>query len=314
MRSLFILLGSLTAAQGVAISSGTGSGNTTAPSDDPGFANVGTLGGASAVYLGNQWVLTANHVGRVTVPVGAPVIFNGLSFAVDSGSARRIENPTGSGLSNFTDLIMYRLVNDPGLTPLDLVMNTPSNGTNVTMIGNGRGRATTQTSWDVAVNPIGPDVWTETMASSPDVTGWKTSGGKDVRWGENSVTGQATVDLGAIDGDVISFFTTFDEFGSTHEAQGVNGDSGGAVFLKEGGVWKLGGIMNAVGTGSTFSFDGRPPGETSSNPYPYFGRVTTAADLSVYSSQIGAILSVPEPSSVMLGFLGGVFFMRRRRS
>ena len=46
------------------IASGDGTGNTTAPADDPGFAHVGNRGGLTGVYLGRRWVLTANHVGE----------------------------------------------------------------------------------------------------------------------------------------------------------------------------------------------------------------------------------------------------------
>jgi len=43
--------------------SGDGTQNTTAPLDDPGWANLGIRGGISAVYLGNRRVVTAAHVG-----------------------------------------------------------------------------------------------------------------------------------------------------------------------------------------------------------------------------------------------------------
>ena len=299
---------------GVAISSGDGSGNTTAPADDPGFANVGTLGGASAVYLGNQWVITANHVGRATVPNGQPVVFDGLGFNVEVGSGQRIRNPSGFGLSEFTDLILYRLENDPGLTPVELVTNPVGAGTDVTLIGNGRNREAEQTAWNVTVNPNGPDTWTETTGPNSDVRGFRTTGTRDIRWGENTVTGRTLVDLGPTDGDVVSFFTTFDEFGRTHEAQATNGDSGGAVFLRENGDWKLGGILNAVGNSPDFPFDGRPPGESSSDPFPYFGRVSTAADLSIYSDQIRSIIAIPEPGASSLLLLSGVFLLFRHRS
>ena len=45
------------------VAGGDGSQNTTAPADDPGFANIGIRGSGSAVYLGDGWVLTATHVG-----------------------------------------------------------------------------------------------------------------------------------------------------------------------------------------------------------------------------------------------------------
>ena len=48
---------------GVIVNTVTGTGNTTAPSDNPGWGNVGVRGIGTGVYLGNLWVLTASHVG-----------------------------------------------------------------------------------------------------------------------------------------------------------------------------------------------------------------------------------------------------------
>ena len=42
---------------------GDGTGNVTAPPDDPGWDHLGTKGGTTVVYVGNRWVLTAHHVG-----------------------------------------------------------------------------------------------------------------------------------------------------------------------------------------------------------------------------------------------------------
>lgn len=309
MKTLVFLCTCLTLnSWGVAISSGDGSGNNSAPADDPGFANVGRRGAASAVYVGNQWVLTAQHVG-----VGS-VFFGEMSFSVDVSSAVTLKNPTGSGLSVYTDLRMYRLISDPGLPPVDLVLSSPTVAQEIVMIGNGMDRAVDQTFWDVTPVASGPDVWSVTTGPTPDVTGWETPGSKSIRWGDNRVSSLETINLGPF-GNVISLITTFDQFGgTTHEAQGANGDSGGAVYWKEDGVWKLGGIINAVGKSGTFSFDGRPPGETSSDPYPYFGRVTTAADLSEYRAQILAVRATPEPSSCLLLLLSGSFLLGRRRS
>ena len=58
-----------------------------APLDDPGWANVGTRGNLSVIYLGNGWVLTANHVGS-----GA-VIFEGQVYDEIVGSRVRFQNP-----------------------------------------------------------------------------------------------------------------------------------------------------------------------------------------------------------------------------
>lgn len=293
---------------GVVISSGDGTENVTAPMDDPGFGNVGKRSSASVVYLGNRWVLTANHVGVGSVDLG------GTIYEVESGTAQRLQNPTGMGLTTSTDLRMYRLTTDPGLPSLQIMNTTPALGSRVVMIGQGRNRQVSMTEWDVAVLPDDPDIWTVHDPMNPDpsdVKGWGLLTPRTIRWGENEVTGTTTINLGT-HGDILSFYTTFDEAGLTHEAQGTSGDSGGAVFLKEGGVWKLAGIMNAVGT--SLAFDGGPPGETSTNPYPYFGRVTFAADLSEYRAQIESIYLIPEPSTVLLGFLGAGFLWVRRRS
>ena len=48
----------------VLIATGDGTGNTEAPAADPGFGNVGIVNSLSGVYVGNGWVLTANHVGE----------------------------------------------------------------------------------------------------------------------------------------------------------------------------------------------------------------------------------------------------------
>src|SRR6185295_11538456 len=97
-----LILSSVTPAKGVVLANGDGSQHTTAPPNDPGWGNVGVLGTGSAVYLGNRWVLTANHVGAgsVTFPSG--------SFLFRSGSEVQLKNPSGMGLSEFTDLVMFR--------------------------------------------------------------------------------------------------------------------------------------------------------------------------------------------------------------
>ena len=91
--------------------------NTSAPTDDPGWLNVGDNG----VYLGNRWVITAAHVGAQTTT------FPGIpgSFAVVPESAVQLQNPSGFGLTTSTDLLMYRLTTDPGLPSLVIASSTP---------------------------------------------------------------------------------------------------------------------------------------------------------------------------------------------
>jgi hypothetical protein len=122
-------------AQAVIIVTGDGSGNTSAPTDDPGFASVGSVNGLSGVYLGNGWVLTANHVGS------GPMIFEGLTYPAVPGSWQRL---SGSGPAP-PDLAVLRMVGDPGLPVTALATAPPPAGSRVVMIGRGfsRGAALT---------------------------------------------------------------------------------------------------------------------------------------------------------------------------
>ena len=61
--SLAILATLANSAAAAIIHLGYGSGNTTAPVDDPGWDYVGEFKSGSAIYLGNRWVITANHLG-----------------------------------------------------------------------------------------------------------------------------------------------------------------------------------------------------------------------------------------------------------
>ncbi len=281
---------------GVVIASGDGSGNTSAPVDDPGFANVGVRGSATAVYLGNRYVITANHVGAGSVN------FGGSSYAAEGGTTVRLDNPMGMGLSAKTDLIIFRLASDPGLPSLSVTTSAPSVGDDFVMIGRGRTREIGETMWDINTG-TDPDTWTETLIEAEaEAEGYDTSSVRTIRWGDNEMAGTQTINLGT-HGDVLSLYTQFDEAGMTHEAQAVAGDSGGAVFWKDGGEWKLAGIINAVG-GPTY--DG------ASNQWAYYTAFTYAADLSEYSDQFIHLIPEPGVCSLLLVSSGIVLFRRRR--
>src|SRR5690348_1527228 len=101
----------------------SGAANTTppvAPLDDPGFANVGlsSSGGASVTYLGNRWILTANHV-TINNDLN-PIRFGNFSSPVDVTSKVQLLNASGSG----ADLVMYRLADDPHLPSLYISQTT----------------------------------------------------------------------------------------------------------------------------------------------------------------------------------------------
>jgi len=216
--ALMLLWAAAPPASAVVIASEPGSGNTTAPADDPGFAHVGSPGIASVVYLGNGWVLTANHVGDADVTLG------GVVYPRVPGSRVTFTNPDAT----VADVAAFRIDPHPDLPILSIRSDTPEAGTPVVMVGHGLDRG-------------GPVTW-----NGHD--GFALLGTQSVRWGTNEIAGSGTL------GGDAAIATTFDAGATPHEAQGQYGDSGGPVFAKNAqGEWELAGIMFTIDV-----YDGQP--------------------------------------------------------
>ena len=221
LSASWLLVSTASLGQAVIIVTGDGTGNTTAPSDDPGFDNVGNVNGLSGVYLGNGWVLTANHVGSGTME------FGGVSYPVVPDSWQRL---TGGGGSP-PDLAVLRMVGDPGLPVTALAPSSPPPGSDVVMLGRGlsRGAATT---WS------GNDGW-----------GWTSPRTK--RWGRNKISTSGSIIL-----DTVSATLNFDSSppsAVSDEAHVASGDSGGGLYWKSGGTWYLAGTLFV-----SLTFSGQP--------------------------------------------------------
>lgn len=279
---------------------GATAANAIAPVDNPGWANVGD----NAIYIDNGWVLTAFHAGV------NPVTFDGAGpFMPQPGTAFRLKNPTGMGLSTYTDLLMYRLTTDPGLPGLPLASATPAVGEKVMLIGDGKTAppGTPVTSWVGTEVPADPD-WVESNVN-PNYFGYK-SNVLVKSWGANLVE-----DIGTLDpdtqgrfnigfGHVITFGTRFDDpagpgsTGTGEEAQAQAFDSGSGVFRQVDGVWQLAGVTDAIGT-----FVNQPNASPANAQQPtvtqtaVFGNATFYVDLSFYRDQI---LAVPEARAYLL--------------
>jgi hypothetical protein len=280
-------------------------GNIAAPADDPGWLNIGSCNSASAVYLGNRWVITAFHV---NAPGTFPVVFNGTAFTPVPGTATRLTNNGAPGMSANADLMVFQINADPGLASLLVTSAPPVAGDDILMIGNGLNRQTARTFWQVTQVPgANNDTWTETTGAH-NVEGFKGGTGFAQRWGTNDAE-FVGVNINDGAGDNRVFLSVFDDdiAGRPNEAQAIVGDSGGAVFHKIAAHWELSGIMLAVGTqGNPGSFD-NPPADTAA-----FGQhVTVMADLSFYRNQI-LTLTIPEPSAGLL--LTGALTITLRRS
>jgi hypothetical protein len=298
LRPILVSLGLALTAQAVVISSG--GPNNTAPVGQPFFGNVGVLNGASAIYLDNQWVMTAAHVAG-SLP--ASVSFGGTSYATQAGSWQRLTNTgLGSGLTALADVVLFRITSSPGLPTLTLRTGAPVAGDDVMMVGNGRIQAANLTYWNVnVVTGPGNDVWTEvTLPAIFNRSGFKTTAANEVRWGNNEVgTANTTVNTGG--GDTRSFSTVYNAV-NPEEAQGAVGDSGGATLFFNGSNWELAGMMHAI---ATF--------ETQPSLTAVSGNSTFHANLSLYAPQINAILvTVPEPSSYLIAGIAGLLCLTKR--
>ncbi len=192
------------------------------PADDPGFDNAGRLGVLTGIYLGYGWVITAKHAPLVDV------IFGGVIHTLVPGSGIVIAHD----VSNDADLRIFQITPWLDRPPLrirsDPLPDPATNTTDVVMIGFGA-----HAGDPISVFP---------PPNRDDGYLWSTVG-KTIRWGTNVIESLEFVSSA----NTQSFTTEFDQgLPTPHECQVANGDSGGAVFVKNAGngdVWELAGIM-----------------------------------------------------------------------
>jgi hypothetical protein len=262
-----LALGLLLALPASALVVASQAGNDSPPADDPGFDNVGTLSVYTGVYLGEGWVITARHAGLYDV------IFGGVTYPRVPDSEVIIEHDA----TNDADLRMYQVDPWPDLPPLairsDPIPDPGTAMTDVVMIGNG------WAAGDPVITEPGPGNDCAGNPPSPCGFYWNLVGPpyKIIRWGTNRIQAlEPDLVVGGITTE--SFATAFDRnLPTPHEAQVANGDSGAAVFIKNGGSWELAGILHArTAFGPTHS--------------AVYGDRSFAADLSFYRDQIMAVL------------------------
>ena len=240
--------------------------NTTAPSNGAPWQYVAEVGtnNASAVYLGNDFLITAAHV---TLTGSSSVELNGSSYFQDSSFTPLQIGPDA--------LTIFKITGNPGLSPLALT-GTADNDLN---------QAATLISWGVGKESVithsGTDVgWTWSSDNSTRVE----------RWGTNVTLGTYYVT-----GGVNYLQTAFNTSLGPNVASGANGDSGSGLFEYIGGTWTLAGILDGVDTDGA-SYYGNSPNNLSGEDYTY------SVEVSQYSQQIQA--DIPEPRTIALLSLG----------
>jgi len=267
--------------------------NITPPANDPGFYNVGRVGSASAICLGNNGVLTASHIqlGQTTFSFPDPNDPSQLdtgTYNIVNNSGVLLTNESGMHVGSNSDLYLYKIdptsspYGTPNLPQLLLAQSTPAIGDTVMAIGRGTDRASTMTYWDNSA-----PFWQTTTQALAAHSGYLTNQPQIMRWGENTVaTTNTEVNLGTTSNPawVKTFTTLFSSGGAAlpNEFQVTLGDSGGAVFSNVGGIWMLSGMIESIDLLPRQPY----PTTNGQTATAAFGNSSVFADISVYRSQI----------------------------
>lgn len=266
-------------------------------------------GGFVGTPIAPQYFITAGHVGGAK---GQSIYWNGKNYA----TAAMFDDPS-------TDLRLYKITGTfSSYAPI--YTGTSETGKKAIVIGRGA--------------PRGAE-----LKKGTTLKGWKW-GTKDGKrsWGANSVAGSVNGGTGI--GQVLKF--TFNKYGSSgaqyNEAALADGDSGGGVFINDGGKWKLAGINYLVD--GPFSLSGTSGSGFNASAFDkgglYVGgdgkwqyNTDYSADVpgNWYATRISsrqswiksiigstatassAMTAVPEPASLSLLAIGATALLRRRR-
>lgn len=291
---------------------GDSSHNTTAPTGafvNSGWQYEGTYGSYLGTMIAPQYFITAQHFGTQGTTFTQNGIFSGgsdVTYNIDT----TVNGGTGYWDIMGTDLRIFKVQEYfPTYAPL----YTGSLEAGMTIAINGRGGAR---GADVLVSGV--------------LHGWEHSTVDGVaRWGSNTVSGIYSSAVGDL------LMASFSAAGTAEEATLSIGDSGGGVFVNDGGIWKLAGVNysidgrfdtnNIVGDGSDFDaalFD-RGGLYQGSDAFGWSHILDLPLDnpSSMYASRISssatdimAITMVPEPGSAVLMMLAlSLGLMHRRR-
>lgn len=186
---------------------------------------------ASAVYIGNGYILTARHV--VTSNTG--LLIQGVPYARDASFEPLPITIPGSP-AILVDMQVQKISGDPGLPVLPMALRSASDlSVNSVLIGCGKGKGSV----------IPGQGWN-----------WGDDTTRAFRWGTNTTAASAepltyTVGPNAMNFTGLSAFFNFDH--GKNEAIATNGDSGGALFQFYS-AWTLSGLTVTVSTLNSSSY------------------------------------------------------------
>ncbi len=174
-----------------------------------GWQWVGTWGGFQGTVIGPHQFIAARHTGG---RIGDAFMLDGVKF-----TASAFFDDTGD------DLRIW-MVHGTFRSWAPLYKGRDEAGKPLVVIGRGLGRGA----------PV---------LVKGDLKGWLWGGGAGpLRWGQNSVA--AVVDGGPVWGSVL--LALFMPSDNPNEADLASGDSGGPVFIRNGGRWELAGVAAAA--------------------------------------------------------------------
>ena len=180
---------------------------------------------ASAVYIGNGFLLTARHVGTSD----SGLLIQGTSYSRDTSFAPLPITIPGTS-TILVDLQLQKISGDPGLAVLTLANLLSAGDTNLASVligwGVGKGTVISNQGWN-----------------------WGDASTRAFRWGTNTtsfMTSTMTYPVGTLAMNYTALSVAFNSNKGPNEATTAMGDSGSALFQSLSGVWTLVGTTATV--------------------------------------------------------------------
>ena len=206
--------------------------NTTAPASGAPWEHIFQFGtnNATGIYLGNGYILTANHV----LPVPAGFFINGLSYDRDTTFAP-LHIIDGADV---VDMKLVKILPNITSTTLPPLATLPINFSASVNTGD-LNVACTLIGWGVGKGPI----------ITNQGWNWGDNSTRAQRWGTNK-TLSSSVSAAYSDNTYAYSYealdTSFRRSLGSNTAEITLGDSGSGLFQKFGAIWKLSGLATTV--------------------------------------------------------------------